>query len=199
MTLKHISKIIRKPAPKKGKAKKQRKSGKRGARERAIVVPAVEEFANKNRFILKGKVIKQDKKKGGRPTVVTQETVRKLEDAFCYDATVEEACLSAGISRNTYYEFLKKYPDFQDRIDELRQAPMLVIRKKIVSVAEHDADMGMKYSERKKKQEFSTRTEVAHSGEIVDRHSVDPETAALIKKAMGNFGRKVAKDAKRTK
>lgn len=200
--MEHIKDILKKKPPQKKKGVKRRqKNGKRGASKRHIVVPAVEEFANQNRFLLDGKLekneAKKNKKKAGRPPIVTQDIVRKLEDAFCYDATVEEACLYAGISRQTYYEFLKKYPAFADRIDELRQAPFLVIRKKVVSTAEHDADMGLKFLERKKKQEFSTRTEVAHSGEIVDRHTVDPETAALIKKAMGNFGKKMAKDAAR--
>lgn len=196
MTMEHISTIIKRSPPKKAKGTSTRKvNGKKGAEKRKVVIPAVEQFAAQNRFILKGKEYENKPKKHGRQPVVTQEIVRKLEDSFCYDSTVEEACLVAGISRSTYYDFVKKFPAFADRIAELREAPTFVIRKKIVQVAEHDADMGMKYVERKRKGEFSTRTEVAHSGEVMNRHAVDPEQAALIKKAMGNFGRKVAKDA----
>lgn len=201
MAAEHIAQIIkRRPPVKKATGGTRRKQGKKDVVKRKVVVPAVEVFANQNRFILKGKEYENKKKKGkqgaGRPPIISQEVVRILEDAFCYDATVEEACLIAGISRQTYYEFLKKFPLFADRVAELREAPMLVIRKKIVATAEHDAELGLKYSERKRKGEWSTRTEVAHSGEVVNKHHIDPEQAALIKQAMGNFGRKVAKDAK---
>lgn len=195
--MKHIGEILKKRPPVK-KAAKRRKQGKTGVATRKVVISAMEQYASQNRFILivlKGKVTKKKKKVEGRPLVVTQDVVKKLEDAFCYDATVEEACLSAGISRQTYYNFLKEYPTFVDRVEDLRQAPYLVLRKKVMQVGEHDADMGLKILERKKKGEFSTRTEVAHSGEVVNRHHVDPEQAALIRSAMGNFAKKIAKDA----
>lgn len=194
--MEHISKTLKKNPPRKAKAKK-RKQGKTGASKRKVIIPAVEVYANKNRFIIpKDTRTAAEKKKGGRPTVITQEVVRILEDAFCYDATVEEACMHAGISRPSYYEFVKVYPAFSDRVEDLRNAPFYVIRKKVIQVAEHDADMGLKFLERKKKMEFSTRAEVSHTGEVINRHHVDPEQAALIRNAMGNFARKVAKDKK---
>lgn len=201
-TAKHISEVLKKNPPKKGKATR-RKQGKRNAKERVIVIPAVEEFANQNRFILpkpkSGKKTKSNPDGAGRPTVVSQEVVRKLEDAFCYDSTVEEACLLAGIGKSTYYAFVKDQPAFSERVDELRQAPYLVIRRKVIQVSEHDADMGLKFLERKLKMEFSTRAEVSHSGEVINRHHVDPEQAALIHAAMGNFARKVKRDAEEKK
>lgn len=198
--LKHISKLMKQPVPKKGKATR-RKQGTTGARTRKVVVPAVEDYANQNRFVISGIVVRTKSGKktktnpdgAGRPPSMTQEVVRKLEDAFCYDSTVEEACLYAGISRQTYYEFIKEYPAFADRVEHLRQAPLLVIRRKLVATAQHDADLGLKYVERKRKMEFSTRSEVAHSGEVINRHHVDPEQAALIKAAMGGFARIAAR------
>lgn len=193
--MEHVKDILKKNPPKKAKAKR-RKQGKAGVSKRKIVVPAVEIYARTGGFVIpKEEKTKKEKEKGGRPPVVTQEVVGKLEIAFAYDATVEEACMDAGISADAYYDFLKKHPTFSDRVAALRNAPLYTIRKKIVQEAQHNADLGLKYVERKRKLEFSTRTEVAHSGEVVDRHTVDPDTAALIKKAMGNFGRKVAKDA----
>lgn len=123
---------------------------------------------------------------------MTEEVVRKLEYAFAYDCTVEEACLYAGISRNTYYEFLKQYPDFQDRTSELRLVPVLMARMRVIMEAERNADMALKYLERRRKAEFSTRTEVAHSGDIPNRHEISPKTLALINAAFGNFAKKRA-------
>lgn len=157
----------------------------------------IERYARENAFILKGKVVAPRSARTGRPSVMTQEVVRKLESVFVYDCTVEEACLYAGISRNTYYEFVKKYSDFQDRIEVLRNAPYLVARKTLVAAAEHDASLALKLLERKRKMEWSLRTEVAHSGEVADRHSIDPEQAALIKQVMGSFASKIRKTTHR--
>jgi tRNA(Ile2) C34 agmatinyltransferase TiaS len=100
---------------------------------------------------------------------------------------VEEACLYATISRNTFYEFTKHHPDFQDRIAALRNAPILMARMCVLRAAEHDADLALKYLERKLPMEFSTRAQMHHTSDAVDRHFVDPEQIALIKKAMGNW------------
>lgn len=153
-------------------------------------VSRIDSLVKTNSFVLKGRVVKSKSGKPGRPSVMNQEVVIKLEHAFAHDCSVEEACLYAGISRNTYYEFLKHYPDFQDRIHDLRQAGVLVARKTILAAIEHDANIAFKYLERKRKDEFSSRTEIKHEG-VSDRHSVDPEMVALIKRAMGNFSRKV--------
>jgi len=151
----------------------------------------IERFATENAFVLKGKVVSLKGARTGRPSVMTQDVVTKLEGAFVYDCSVEEACLYAGISRNTFYEFVKKYPDFQDRIEALRNAPYLVARKTLIAAAEHDADLALKILERKRREEFSTRTEVMQTGEVSNKHYVDPEQIALIKRTMGNFARRV--------
>ena len=130
--------------------------------------------------------------RSGRPSAITQSVVLKLEMAFAFDCTVEEACLYGTISRNTFYEFTKRHPDFQDRIAALRNAPILMARMCVLRAAEHDADLALKYLERKLPMEFSTRAHVHHTNEASERHSISPEQAALIKKAMGNWARKTA-------
>ena len=143
-----------------------------------------------NRYILADK---RETKKTGRPSVMTQEVVGKLEFAFAFDSTVEEACFYVGISPDTYYTFCKQHPDFSERITALRCAPTLMARMTVLRAAEHDADLALKFLERKRPQEFSTRAQVHHTGEVSDRHSVDPEQIALIKQAMGNFASKLNK------
>lgn len=193
----HISEVLsKKTLPKKGKATVRRKQGKKGVKSRKVVMPAVEVYAVHDAFVLP-KPEKKKKGEEGRPTVMTQDVVRKLESAFVYDCTVEEACLEAGIAKSTYYKFLEEHPTFSDRVDRLRNAPNLVIRKKLIQESAHNADLGLKYLERKNKVEFSTRAEIAHSGEVINRHHIDPEQEALIKKAMGNFARKVNRDAEK--
>ena len=95
---------------------------------------------------------------GGRPTVMTSDVIAKLEQAFAIDATVEEACSYAEISRDAFYDYLKKEPTFSDRIEDLRNRPILKARQTIVKNLERPE--GAKwYLERKRKNEFAQRQE----------------------------------------
>ena len=102
--------------------------------------------------------------KRGRPTVVTPEMLGKLEQVFAIDGTVEEACSYAEIARNTYYEYLKRNPDFQDRIDELRQRPLLKARQTIVKSLD-DPNHAFKYAEKKLKKEFGNAIDITTGGD----------------------------------
>lgn len=112
----------------------------------------------------------KDKKTGkyrtGRPTVMTESAIAKLEQAFAIDATVEEACSYADISRDSFYDYLKRNPKFSDRIADLRNRPVLSARQTLVKAVDKDPEMALKYLERKRKLEFSTKQEVEHSGII---------------------------------
>jgi len=48
-------------------------------------------------------------------------SVKKLEEAFAMDCSIEEACFYAGISRQTYYTWIKDNPELLDRFEELKQ------------------------------------------------------------------------------
>lgn len=64
--------------------------------------------------------------KVGRPSALSDEVVNKLEQAFATGANDTEACSYAGISRQTYYQHLKKDAEFSDRIE--RQKSMLPLK-----------------------------------------------------------------------
>lgn len=74
----------------------------------------------KRRSKLTGRILKWDKSKGGRPTVMTDITLKKLESGASLNFNVSEMCLHAGITAQTYYEYIKKVPQFAERIDLLR-------------------------------------------------------------------------------
>lgn len=57
---------------------------------------------------------------GGRPTVMTDLVVSKLEEAYANDATDEQACFLANISKQTLYDYQAKYPEFVDRKKALK-------------------------------------------------------------------------------
>ncbi len=60
----------------------------------------------------------------GRPTVMTVETVNKLEEAFMLGCTDEEACFAANISKQTLYNYQDKNPEFIDRKETLKSRPV---------------------------------------------------------------------------
>ena len=94
----------------------------------------------------------------GRPTVMTPETVNKLEQAFAIGATDEEACVFADISRTTLYDYINKNPEFADKKEALKKKPILKAKNTVVKNLDNP-DMALKYLERKCKNEFSTRQE----------------------------------------
>ena len=51
----------------------------------------------------------------GRPTKMTPETVKKLEEAFAIGASDGEACFYSDISKETLYTYQDKTPGFLDR------------------------------------------------------------------------------------
>ena len=109
-----------------------------------------------------------------RPTVVTPEVVAKLEQAFAIDATVAEACSYADISRDSFYDYLKREPAFSDRIEELRQRPVLKARQTIVKALDTPGSAQW-YLGRKAKNEFAERIEKTGAG----GEPIAPDTEAI--------------------
>jgi hypothetical protein len=113
---------------------------------------------------------KKESKPNGRPTVMTPAIVNKLEEAFAQGFSVANACIWADISKQTYYDYAEKHPDFIDRNKELQQKPLiksiLVINK---AIQNNDVGTAKWYAERKAKDEFSLRQELTgKDGEVFE-------------------------------
>lgn len=109
---------------------------------------------------------KKGKNKGGRPTKMTPDTIRKLEEAFALGCTDLEACLFADIGKSTLYDYQDENPEFAERKARLKENPVLLARKSVVEALEGDPDLALKFLERKKKDEFSVKQVQEHSGKI---------------------------------
>ena len=96
----------------------------------------------------------------GRPTKMTPETINKLEYAFSLGCSDLEACFYAEISPSTLYEYQKVNVGFSDRKAMLREKMMFKARKVIDDFLENgDINTARWYAERKRKDEFATRSE----------------------------------------
>lgn len=107
----------------------------------------------------------QNKIKGkvGKPTVMTQETLTKLQYAFSIGATDREACLFAEINPDTLYEHQKRNPDYAEQKEAWKEKPIFQARQAVLKQIqggvgkEPDGDLALKYLERKKKDEFAPK------------------------------------------
>lgn len=96
--------------------------------------------------------------KMARPTKMTPETLDKLRQAYLIGANDKEAYAYAGISHETFYNYIQKHPEFREQIDRWQDEPILKAKTTIVKNLD-DVKNSQWYLERKRKDEFSVRTE----------------------------------------
>lgn len=96
--------------------------------------------------------------KVGRPTVMTEEVIRKIEEVAALDGSVAEMALYAGVHVDTIYSYMAQNKEFSDRIQALSERPVLKARQTIVKSLETPQGAQW-YLSRKKKDEFAERVE----------------------------------------
>lgn len=94
-----------------------------------------------------------------RPTIMTEQVISKLEEAFLLGCTDLEATLYANIAPSTLYKYQDKNRAFVERKAQLKEAPILKARASVIRALENNPELALKYLERKKKDEFSLRKE----------------------------------------
>lgn len=94
-----------------------------------------------------------------RPTIMKPDVIAKLEEAFAWGCSDVEACLWADIAPATLYKYQEKHPEFTERKAELKETPIMLARKTVIKGVKVNPDLALKFLERKKKDEFSTKTE----------------------------------------
>ncbi|MFA5934581.1 MAG: hypothetical protein WC827_01705 [Candidatus Paceibacterota bacterium] len=95
----------------------------------------------------------------GRPTFDGKnesEVVAKLQYAFSIGAKVSEACCFAGISKDSFHRYCKRYPEFRDKIELLQNTPIFISRVIIYNaILNNDLKISKWYLEKKCPEEFS--------------------------------------------
>lgn len=100
-----------------------------------------------------------------RPTVRNIEIDRKMDEAAALGCTIEEIALFAGIHRDTLYDWIKKDKELSDRIEELRENPILKARTTLVNSLDNPENAKW-FLERKRRLEFSTKQEIEVKGQL---------------------------------
>lgn len=91
--------------------------------------------------------------------------IAKLEEAAAIDATIDESVFYADISRDSYYRYLDAHPEIRNRLDSLRQRPVLLARQTVIKKLSESYQNAMDYLKRKKKVEFGDTTDITSGGE----------------------------------
>ena len=101
-----------------------------------------------------------------RETKFTPDTLRKLEEASSTRLSVRGICAHANIHHSTYYDWMKKVKGLSDRLDDLRENPITLSKRTIISKLSTDASVAFRYLEKEAPDEYGERLKLEHSGEI---------------------------------
>ena len=88
--------------------------------------------------------------------------VSKLEFSWALGASDAEAAFLAEISPAALSRLLADDPKISERKEALKNKPVLEARKCLVEAIRTDPELALKYLERVRKNEFSTKSEVSH-------------------------------------
>jgi len=133
-------------------------------------------------------------KKVGRPEKIDNYVLSKLEEAFKLGCPDDEACFSAGISTATLYRYQKENPEFRERKDGLKKYPIILARQSVIQGLLNDPDLALKFLERRKKDEFSTKSEIDKTEAITFEYIEREE-----KKVLNEYGGDPEEDGTQTK
>lgn len=96
------------------------------------------------------------------PTKASKEIVKKLEEVLQDGGTITEACDQAGITRQTYYNWIESDEQFLTKMESAQEYVTEVAKSVIArSITKRKNREDAKWwLERKRKNEFSARSEV---------------------------------------
>ena len=119
-------------------------------------------------------MVAKKKNKGGRPTLMTEAMLKKLDKLFLADLSDRQACYIVDIDPQTLYNYQKKHPAYVERKATLKEMPKAKAKITLSNAIDnYDTDVSKWYLERKAKDEFSTRQELAHEGEIENHIQIE--------------------------
>lgn len=100
------------------------------------------------------------KRKTGRPTKMTPETIARLEEAWLNGATDVQACFIAGIAEQTLNDYTTKHPEYLLRKHALKENIALNATHTVARHVKKDPHLALSVLERLKKETWSPRTEL---------------------------------------
>lgn len=127
-------------------------------------------------------------KRGGRPTVITDKVLSELKTAFCMDCTDKEACIFAGISEKTLYNYQNTHPEFLQEKQGWKSKVIFEARKAVFErIEKGDAWFALRFLCKKLPHEFqgASRGYYRPPAEVSDELRASLERTDILLKAHG--------------
>lgn len=107
----------------------------------------------------------------GRKKVITKKVWDKLEESFMLGLSDAEACLRAGISKPTLYDYLEEHKDLKERKDLLKNNVRMHAKVNIAEkvIKEKSIELS-KYILEKTDKEFSNKLKIEE--ENTQKHTI---------------------------
>jgi len=103
----------------------------------------------------------------GRPSVIDERVLSKLEEGFMMGLTDVECCLYVDIWTKTLYRYIEANPEFWHRKEELKHNLKMVAKANLnKTIKAWDSIDSKWYLERKGKDEFSLKQEIEQHSTI---------------------------------
>lgn len=113
-----------------------------------------------------------------RPTVMTEQVLEALRQAFLIGATNLEAAHYAGITEKTLYNHIERHPEFLQQIEAWKSEPILKAKQTVVKALANDTKNAKWYLEKKAK-DFKMKLEVDGGDNpirvLLQAYGVDPK------------------------
>lgn len=114
----------------------------------------------------------------GRPTALTDEVVRNLEEIFKIGGTVSEACSYAGIGNRTYYDHMRDDKEFRRKMRAAKKFSLIAAKNVILNAIIKDKDVNTSRWWVEKKEFNKQELKLKHSGSI-DNPAIDKLTETI--------------------
>lgn len=102
----------------------------------------------------------------GRPRADIEQYLTEIQPYLEVGCSLHESCLHAVVPYTTVVDHMKRDDEIRKKIERMENVPILIARQSVVGTMAENADLALKYLERKKKDEFSLKSEQEISGDI---------------------------------
>lgn len=97
----------------------------------------------------------------GQPTVMTEPVLQNIGLAFMLNCNITQACQLAEVSRESYYSFIQRNPEYADKFMQLRNYPIAKSKQVIgKALQENDTKTAQWVLERLDRKNYGLKTDI---------------------------------------